>query len=151
MNPSQLVTTAFEEHMDDQRRAAAVHRRARAAADPWRLPPDAGPVVIRLAAFRDRGLLARLAALDSARPLSDDALVAELHGRVVAAVDLGDGRMVADPFERTADILRLLGVRREQLTRPRAERAGRRRLLRVWRPRHERARAVATAEADARG
>jgi hypothetical protein len=59
----------------------------------------------------DREVLARLAALDSSAPLSGDALVAESDGRAVAAIELGSGRTVADPFVRTADVVELLRLR----------------------------------------
>jgi hypothetical protein len=42
-------------------------------------------------------------------------LVAERAGMVVAAVPLGGGRSIADPFEPSADIVSLLELRRTQL------------------------------------
>jgi hypothetical protein len=50
----------------------------------------------------------RLAYLDSSRPLRGDVLVALVDDCPVAAVSLSDGRVVADPFERTADVVELL-------------------------------------------
>ena len=46
--------------------------------------------------------------LDSARPLTGLTVVAEEGGRLVAAVSLHDGRVVADPFMPTADVVEML-------------------------------------------
>ena len=53
----------------------------------------------------------RLAYLDSQRPLRGDVLVATADDIPVAAVSLSDGRVVADPFRPTADIVDLLRLR----------------------------------------
>ena len=58
--------------------------------------------VIRLAGDADEHALERLAQLDSARPLEHPVLVAEIHGRVAAAIDLDERRTIADPFQPTA-------------------------------------------------
>jgi hypothetical protein len=42
-------------------------------------------------------------------------LVAEVDGTPVAAISLVDGHVVADPFERTADVVELLRLRAAQL------------------------------------
>ena len=68
-------------------------------------------MILRTARPTDEPALRQLAALDSVRPLRGDALVAEIDGRAVAALDLGDGRVVADPFEHTANVVELLKVR----------------------------------------
>ena len=68
-------------------------------------------MVLRTDRPTDEQALRRLAALDSVRPLSGRALVAEVDGRPVAAIGLNDGRVVADPFEHTADVVELLQVR----------------------------------------
>lgn len=72
-------------------------------------------LVIRDAAPDDRGPLQRLALLDSAPLPHGPMLVAERAGMVVAAVPLGGGRSIADPFEPSADIVSLLELRRTQL------------------------------------
>jgi hypothetical protein len=69
-----------------------------------------GNVVLRRGRHADIEALADLAALDSARPLTGRTVVAELDGRVVAAVSLHDGRVVADPFVPTADLVEMLHV-----------------------------------------
>ena len=75
--------------------------------------PDA--VVIRQAAPDDSGRLRRLAMLDSAPQPHGPMLVAEREGLLVAAVPLGGGRAIADPFEHSADVVGLLELRRTQL------------------------------------
>jgi hypothetical protein len=84
-----------------------------------------GPLVIRRAVAGDQPALRNLAALDSARPLSDPVLIGELRGEPVAALDLSDGTVVADPFVASAEVVELLRLRATQVdrraARPRAE------------------------------
>jgi hypothetical protein len=68
-------------------------------------------LTIRPARRTDTGALLSLAALDSARPLTGDGLVAEVDGRIVAAVSLRDGRSIADPFTPTAGAVEMLRMR----------------------------------------
>jgi hypothetical protein len=72
-------------------------------------------LVLRADRPTDESQLRRLAALDSTRPLRGRALVAEVEGRPVAAIDINDGRIVADPFERTAELVELLKLRRQAI------------------------------------
>ena len=72
-------------------------------------------LVIRLAVAADDKQLRRLAHLDSARPLSGQALLAEQGGSIVAAVSFDDGAAIADPFVASADALAVLRVRAAQL------------------------------------
>jgi hypothetical protein len=71
----------------------------------------ASTIVIRRAVTGDIGSLARLAALDSARPLSGEVLLAEHDGHPRAALSLSDGRTIADPFLPTAGDVALLRTR----------------------------------------
>lgn len=73
------------------------------------------PIVLRRGVAADAKALLRLAALDSARPLTGETLVAEQAGSLVAAVSLSDGTVIADPFRPTAGIVELLRVRLDQL------------------------------------
>jgi hypothetical protein len=57
---------------------------------------------IRPATAADARALARVAALDSQRPLAAPVLLAEEGGVAVAAISLADGRVVADPFRPSA-------------------------------------------------
>ena len=87
-------------------------------------------VRIRLAYPEDVTVVERLAALDSQRPLEGDVLIAELDGVEVAALSLRSGRVVADPFIRTAQVVDLLRVRASRATATRTAA----RLLRRPRP-----------------
>ena len=66
------------------------------------------PITIRQSTTSDARELRRLAELDSARPLSGQALIAEHGGHAVAAVSLSDRRSIADPFLPTADVVEML-------------------------------------------
>ena len=59
-----------------------------------------------------RGLpaLERLAALDSHRIPSGELFVGEVDGRLLAAVSIDTGSVIADPFEHTAAIVDVLRV-----------------------------------------
>jgi hypothetical protein len=70
---------------------------------------------IRPAGPHDAPVLCRLAALDSAEPLSGEILVGEVEGEAAAALSLADGSAIADPFRRTAALVELLAMRRDQL------------------------------------
>ena len=72
-------------------------------------------VVIRRAGDDDRGALARLAALDSAKPLRGEVLVAVVDLEPWAAVSLDDGRVIADPFRASGVAAELLRVRARHL------------------------------------
>jgi len=66
-------------------------------------------VVIRAARGPDGPGLERLARLDSQRPLAGDRIVvAERDGELLAA--RSGGRLIADPFRPTADLVALLRV-----------------------------------------
>ena len=72
-------------------------------------------VTVRRSTSADESALARLAALDSASPPRGPALIAEADTRMLAALPLGAGRPIADPFEPTAGLVQLLELRRSQL------------------------------------
>jgi hypothetical protein len=93
------------------------------------------PIVIRAADATDADALVRLAALDSAAPLSGAVLVAEAGDRLRAALSLADGRAIADPFAPSAADVALLraraglGAGRSSRTHRRGEHGARRRAL----------------------
>ena len=97
-------------------------------------------VTVRPSTPADETRLARLAELDSARPLHGPALVAEADSRLLAALALGSGRAIADPFEPTAELVELLDLHREQLAPGRGGRATRGRLGSLLRARISHAR-----------
>ncbi|MGH2783485.1 MAG: hypothetical protein ACRDLA_19135, partial [Thermoleophilaceae bacterium] len=72
-------------------------------------------ITVRHAVAADLGDLERLAALDSGTPPRGPALVAEADSHLLAALPLGSGRPIADPFEPTAEVVALLALRAEQL------------------------------------
>jgi hypothetical protein len=84
------------------------------------------PLVLRRATSADTFELARLAALDSARPLSGEVLVAAAGGELRAAFSLETGRAVADPFWPSGELVDLLraaaGERPRRRVRRRAAR-----------------------------
>ena len=70
---------------------------------------------IRQADPVDEDAIRRLAALDSAEAPDGELLVAESGDELVAALPVGGGRPVADPFRRTAEVVDLLRLRASQL------------------------------------
>ena len=72
-------------------------------------------VVLRFATPSDAERIDTLAQLDSARMPAGRVLIAERDGRLRAALSLDAGQTIADPFQRTADLVALLRVRAAQL------------------------------------
>ena len=72
-------------------------------------------VTIRRAGSYDDPTIARLAELDSAPSLIGLSLIAERNGTPVAACHIASGRVVANPFEPTADLVELLETRARAL------------------------------------
>jgi hypothetical protein len=85
--------------------------------------------VLRLCSVHDDDALARLAQLEGRPEPQGRHVVAEVRGFVVAALPLGPGSVIADPFRPTAHLIPLLELRAKQLTSDRA----RPRSLAVWR------------------
>jgi hypothetical protein len=90
-------------------------------------------VSVRRSVSGDESALASLASLDSASPPRGPALIAEADSRMLAALPLGSGRAIADPFEPTAELVALLELRRDQIASAQNEprRPGRLRALRA--------------------
>ena len=88
--------------------------------------PRLDGMLLRCARADDDVDLARLALLDSARPLAGPALVAERNGAIVAALCLSTGRAVADPFVPSLQLVELLrrhaALRHAPLAAPRGRR-----------------------------
>jgi hypothetical protein len=87
---------------------------------------EPGDVTLRYGFPDDQPALWRLAALDSAEPLAEPVLIAEVDGVPWAALSLSDGSVVADPFHRTLDVVALLRARAQQLTESHPRHRGRR-------------------------
>jgi hypothetical protein len=77
--------------------------------------PPAEAIAIRRATPDDDVALLRLATLDSARPLHGDVLIADVEDEPHAAIEIATGATIGDPFEPTAHLVDLLGVRAERL------------------------------------
>lgn len=78
----------------------------------WRRP-QRSELRIRPAADADLPALHRLARLDSqGRPPHGTVLVAEDGGELVAAMSVGDGATIANPFRATAPVVAMLRLRR---------------------------------------
>ena len=69
---------------------------------------------ISLSTEADSNRIAELAQLDGQPAPQGEALIAEVDGRLVAAVGVKDGVSVADPFVLTEDTLALLKERAEE-------------------------------------
>jgi hypothetical protein len=72
-------------------------------------------VILRLATAADADRLLILAQLDSSRVPAGEVLIAEVDGRLQAALPLDGGEPIADPFRRTAGLVALLRVHATQL------------------------------------
>ena len=79
---------------------------------------DASGVTIRELAGGDEGSLRELSERDTARMLRGEIVGAERDGRLMAAISLASGEIVADPFHPTADLVALLRVRAGQILPP---------------------------------
>ena len=98
--------------MQDLEREQA--RRPRVAAgSPERA--DLTSIALRLCRVGDDEALARLAALEEKPVPHGEFVIAEVDGRIVAALPLDGGPPLRDPFARTAHLLRLLELRAAQL------------------------------------
>ena len=72
-------------------------------------------VLIRRSSEADAAAIERLAGLDSRPAPVGELLLAEVDGRLAAAVPLDGGEPIADPFRFTAELVSLLVLRAAQL------------------------------------
>jgi hypothetical protein len=114
MSHPELTRRLMEARAADMLRVAAQRRRRRDDAVGPREPPEA-PVTLRFARPDDAFELAHLAQLDSAAAPAPPALLGEMSGRLVAALSLADGGVIADPFVPSAAVVELLRARARQL------------------------------------
>jgi len=73
--------------------------------------PPAASYKTRMAVAEDAPNLRRLAALDSQSPLIGAVLMGEIDGVPAAAISLTSGRVVADPFRHTAELVATMRMR----------------------------------------
>ena len=108
-----------ESHADELRQVGA--RRRTPTPDSRRDGAIAdSTIVIRPNRPDDDRALARLAGLDSSSVPTEPLLLAEVGGELHAALSLRDGAVIADPFQRTAQLVTLLRTRAEQLVADRS-------------------------------
>ena len=129
-----LLAAGLANSMSRDRLGAARSRRTVKAATRARARSSApAEVVIRRATSADASALARLGELDGDRRAGEllarhaaeqDVLIAEVDGRLEAALALSDGLAAADPFRPSAVPAELLALRARQLgAAPRGDRA----------------------------
>jgi hypothetical protein len=63
----------------------------------------------------DLTAVAELAELDSSHVLDGPVLGIEVEGRLLAAIEVATGEVIADPFSRTSELRALLKLRVDQL------------------------------------
>jgi hypothetical protein len=72
------------------------------------------PITIRHSANGDRDRVLELSQLDGRPAPTGDLLLAEVGGKLWAAVGIDDGAAVSDPFELSGEVEWLLQMRAEQ-------------------------------------
>ena len=100
-------------------------RRALLRLEPMSPAATGETVVLRLSSVWDDDSLARLAELEGRMTPAGPHVVAEIGGVVVAALPLGRGPTLGDPFRPTAHLAPLLELRAKQLMRDRPARRAR--------------------------
>lgn len=70
---------------------------------------------IHRATADDSEALKRLAQLDSSTPIAGEALIGSMRDEPAAAISLEDGRVTADPFQRTAQVVQALRLRKRSI------------------------------------
>jgi len=113
---------ALHDHRRKLERTMRTAQLVREAATPAVAAPAESSVVLRLCRVCDEQALGRLAGFDGRPAPKGPHVVAEVDDQVVAALPLGPGEPLADPFRPTAHLLPLLELRAKQLTDDRARR-----------------------------
>lgn len=103
---------AAREHARELRAAAETARFSDARETP------VTRVTLRYASAADAPQLAHLAQLDSSAAPCGATLVAEVDGRLLAALPLDGASPIADPFHRGVELIELLRMRARQLVHP---------------------------------
>jgi hypothetical protein len=131
MHPSfrEMMLRDNQRNLDQRLRNAYLLRERQPA-----VGPPAEPVMLRLSCVRDDEMLDRLAVLEDRPKPKGQHVVAEVGGVVVAALPLGPGSALADPFRPTAHLIPLLELRAKQLGDDRLRRHSRAvlRAVRAW-------------------
>jgi hypothetical protein len=102
--------------IEDRVEAAERFRRQKQArVEAAGLPDVYDSVIVRFAGEEDAAALRDLAERDGRREPRSPLLLAEVHGDVLAARSLADGRSIADPFRHSAHLVELLALRTAHL------------------------------------
>jgi len=101
MTPSEMQIQIVKDQTTERLRDADRRRRFRSTAP---LATEAA-VCIRLASAGDAAAMKRLGELEGRSLPAGDALLAVIDGRALAAINLSDGEILADPFHHTAGIV----------------------------------------------
>jgi hypothetical protein len=109
MNPF-LTKEMAQQRIRDLRRSA---RKTRIPDEVREL--DGAPLTVRPLEQSDSDAIRVLAALDGRHVPDGPALVAEVNDEVLAALPLGGGKVLADPFKPTAHLVAMLELRARQL------------------------------------
>jgi hypothetical protein len=88
--------------------------------------PATPQITLRSSTAADAAEITRLATIDSAEVPAGPLLLAEVDGELHAALTLADGRVIADPFVPTTDLVALLQTRRRTALPARDRRRARR-------------------------
>ncbi|HZL54114.1 MAG TPA: hypothetical protein VFC22_00660 [Solirubrobacteraceae bacterium] len=125
MNHSTLFLTLIRQRADDIDRRAQMLGPLLAGLADEPAPAAPEPLTVRLGRAADWPALSLVAELDSASLPAAPLLVGERDGRLIAALSLSDGAVVANPFLQTADVVALLELRARQISREARRRPGR--------------------------
>ena len=112
-----LAQTRHNEMLEtaEHRRGRFRRRRETPALDPSHLWQG---LTVRLATHADAPALRHLSELEQTSTPAEPLLLGVVMQRPVAALSLRDGRVIADPFTPTADVIELLSLRARQLGCP---------------------------------
>lgn len=121
------IADRITEAARDPHAAAALRRRRERTDASIEAAEQSGELVVRMLADGDMAAAERLAELDSAALPARPLLGAISDGELIAALSLGDGAAIADPFHASKGAVDVLRGRAAQL----ADETGRRRRFRV--------------------
>jgi hypothetical protein len=120
---SSINSLIATEHVADLHRLAEQRRPIAGTSQPSVARAARPPAIsLRPADAEDAHVVEHLAALDEAPVPEGAVLLALVDGEAVAALSLGDGRVVANPFMRTEAAVELLRLRREHVFGKRSRR-----------------------------
>jgi hypothetical protein len=117
MNHANLFLALIHQRASDIDRRAQMLGPLLAALADEPAPAATEPLTVRLGHAADWPALGLVAELDSSSLPAAPLLVGERDGRLIAALSLSDGTVVANPFVPSADVVALLELRARQISR----------------------------------